>query len=244
MQDVTIRFASGPMSGESGQYELGAVLLGREPRPEPGQQSLVLRGADGSVSRSHALISDRDGKVVLTNISGNGTRVDGNLVMEEIVLKPGSTIAIGGNHEFGVEWQVVSGRERADQATGEKKQAKVTSSGPLASPLVRALLAVYLVGLVAVAGWLSWRGDGRGDIGDDWPELARAYADYEAPGVDEEEKARRARLAQAMLVRLRVLRVNERDRDVEKLCREMMRIDADTRSPIYRYGAKCLGSTQ
>jgi pSer/pThr/pTyr-binding forkhead associated (FHA) protein len=243
MQDLRIIFASGPMAGESSSYDLGSLLVGREPNPDPDQRSLTLRGADGSVSRNHALIFDRDGDVVLQNSGTNGTSVNGKLILEEARLKPGDTITIGANHEFKVDWQLVGNAARNDRNKKEKPAA-VTSTGPLRSPLVRTLLVVYLLGIVAVALWFSWRGGAPKTIGDDWPELGAAYEAYEPANVDAKEKARRTRYAEAILVRLRVLRANERDEDVRRLCRELMRLDSDILSPLYRYGARCLGSTE
>lgn len=243
MQDLRIAFARGPMAGESSSHDLGALLIGREPNPEAGQQSLMLRGADSSVSRNHALIFDRDGEVVLQNSGANGTAVNGKLVLEETQLKPGDTIAIGANHEFRVDWQLVGSAAR-NASDRKEKSAPVTSSGPLRSPIVRTVLAVYLLGILAVALWFSWRGGAPEEITDDWPELGAAYKEYEPAGVDAKEKARRTRYAEAILVRLRVLRANERDEDVRRLCRELMRLDADIQSPLYRYGARCLGSTE
>lgn len=244
MQDLRIEFSRGPMAGETSRFDLGTVVVGREPRSEePGQSLLVLRGADGAVSRNHALIYDRDGLVYLKNTGGNGTKVDGKLTFEETPLSPGSVISIGSNHEFTLDWQGAGLDSRSAKAREAKKKTttKVASTGMLASPVVRSLLVVYLLGIAAVAVWLSWRGSLGAEVPDDWPRLGAAYESYQPEGVSEAEKARRARLAEAMLVRLRVLRTNERTKDVHRLCRELMRLDSDIESPLYRYGAKCLG---
>lgn len=243
MQDLRIVFTRGPMAGESSEYDLGTVIIGREPRPEPGQEPLVLRGADSSVSRNHTVLIDRDGAVVLQNTGANGTRVDGVLVLEEAILKPGAVIRIGDNHDFTVDWQR-AGQHQPGKSQDAKPESvsRVASTGLLGSPLVRTLLVVYLLGIIAVAVWLNWRGGLGGQIQDDWPELSVAYEAYNAPGVDAAEKARRTRLAEAMLIRLRVFRANEREADIQRLCRELMRVDADIQSPLYRYGARCLGS--
>jgi|GEM_PF-2462670 len=244
MQDLRIVFNSGPMAGETSRYDLGTVVIGREPRAEePGQSLLVLRGADGAVSRNHATIFDREGLVYLNNTGGNGTRVDGKLVFEETPLSPGTVVSIGDNHAFKLDWQSAGQAQRDAKAreTNKTTTTKVASSGMLASPVVRSLLIVYLLAIAAVAVWLNWRGSLGGEIPDDWPRLAAAYEAYQPAEVSEAEKARRARLAEAMLVRLRVLRTNERVDDVHSLCRELMRLDSDIESPLYRYGAKCLG---
>jgi hypothetical protein len=246
MQELQISFTAGPMSGQSSLHELGSLVLGREPRPGPGQQALLLPGADSSMSRNHLLLFDRNGEVVLENLSGNGTRVNGKLVMEQAVLKPGANIDVGSHHSFRVQWELLGGQQPSTQekVSAVKSASSVASSGLLGSPVVRTLLVVYIAAIIAVAGYLSWRGDRKGEIRDDWPELSAAYADYQPAGLEESEKARRAQLAEAILVRLRVLRANERKEAVERLCRELMRLDADIKSPVYLYGAKCLGSIE
>jgi hypothetical protein len=174
-------------------------------------------------------------------LGANGTVVNGKLLQDEAVLKPGDVIEIGQSHEFRVDWTLVGTEARAK--TDKKRESKpVTSSGALSSPLVRTLLAVYLCGIGAVALWFSWSSETGKQIADDWPALSAAYESYDSTDVDAKEKAKRARYAEAILVRLRVLRANERDDDVRRLCRELMRLDSDIRSPLYRYGALCLGS--
>ncbi len=161
MHDLHIQFTDGPMTGEHGQYELGSLVIGREPRPEPGQLMIVLRGADPAVSRNHAIVLDVDGEVVLRNLSGNGTRVEGKVVMEEAVLQPGNSITVGQNHSFTVSWQVVGQRQAAKQKlSAGDSAAEVASSGLLGSPIVRSLLAIYLLGIIGVAAWFGLRGDG------------------------------------------------------------------------------------
>lgn len=242
MQDLQINFTQGNMAGEAMNYAVGSLVIGREPRPEPGQEALTIVGADGSISRNHATLADRAGDVILHNHSGNGTQVNGSLVMDEAVLKPGDVIGLGSRHSFTVHWQLVGKQAGQEQASPKEKASSVASSGLLGSPVVRALLVVYLAAILAVAAYLGWRGDGGREIRDDWPQLQQDYEQYQPQGLDEAEKLRRAEMAEAMLVRLRVLRANNRDREVTRLCQELMRLDADIRSPIYRYGAKCLGS--
>jgi pSer/pThr/pTyr-binding forkhead associated (FHA) protein len=242
MQALQIRFTQGPMQGTTKQYDLGYLLIGREPRPEVDQQALILTGADGSVSRNHVALFDRDGQVILQNISGNGTRVDGTLIIEEAVLKPGAQITIGSHHQLEVKWQLVGRQKQEDKDAKAPAATKAASSGLLASPVVRALLAVYLVAIIGVAAYLSWQGGRNASIPDDWPQLSAAYEAYQPTEISAAEKTRRANLAEALLVRLRVLRANERTYEVKRLCRVLMRLDADIQSPIYRYGATCLGS--
>lgn len=242
MHSVTLVFTQGPMKGESMQRDLGALTLGREPSAlEPGQMTVLLRGADGSVSRNHATLLDEGGRVLLRNVSGNGTLVDGKLVLEDAVLRPGSKVKVGSSHEFVVEWQVVGAAASKEKSEGISTSA-LMNAGPLASPVVRAVLVVYLGGLLAILAWLMLGSSGDLYVADDWPELEQAYASYETPTLSNEERARRLAFAQQTVSRVRVLRIKERSADVHKLCRELMSLEADINSPIYRYGAKCLGS--
>ncbi len=242
MRELSIEFKQGPMAGEFSRFDIGQLLIGREPRPEPGQLSLVLRGAESSVSRNHALLEFRNGEVMLVNQGGNGTLVNGKLYTGETALKPGDTIGVGESHEFSVSWELV-GQGQATPLPAKTNAAAVASSGPLSSPLVRAVLVVYLGVILAVAAWFGLKGEGHDILRDDWPALSEAYAEYQPPGADAAQKQRRTQLAQAAMVRLRVLRANERHNDVKRLCRELMRLDSDIASPLYRYGARCLGET-
>jgi len=245
MQDLRIDFTDGPMAGESKRFDLGAVALGREPIAESGQVVLTLRGADASVSRNHVVIVDNHGQVLLRNLSGNGTTVDGKLVLEEQLLKPGSIIRVGNSHEFTTDWQLVgTAQTLANQDAKKDNTPKVASQGMLGSPIVRALLAVYLLGIVAVAVWMSLRGEFATEIRDEWPTLSAAYEDYQPDGLTAPEKLRRTAIAESIIIRLRVHKSNERNASVQRLCRELMRLDADIQSPLYRYGAQCLGKAK
>lgn len=243
MHDVRLKFTKGPMASEVQRAELGSLLIGREPRAtEADQETLFLRGADSSVSRNHAALHDRDGKVILENISGNGTKVDGKLSVDDMELQPGATIQIGSEHEFVIDWQVV--RAQTSKSSSDKSnEPAIGSSGMLASPVVRAILGIYLLGMIAVGLWFGMGAGGESEIKDDWPELAANYEKYNPEGLSEAVKIERQGQAQNMVIRLRVLRVNKQTADTKRVCREIMQLDADINSPLYRYGARCLGSS-
>ena len=236
MQDVQVRFSSGPLRGQSYDFEVGQVAIGRL----PGEGGLELKGADSSVSRSHAELVDNGGDIELRNLSPNGTEVDGKVVLDSVVLKPGAEIKIGSDHSFSVQWK--SFAPEAPAWGTELKPRTPKKKGPLSSPVVRAVIGVYLLGLVGVAVWISSFDSGSGVAPDEWPALQAAYEAYDHPSFSEEEKAARTERAKVLVLRLRALRTRERTQDIEALCREIMGLDSNTDSPLYRFGAQCLGS--
>lgn len=240
MQDVLIRFKKGSMAGQIFQHTVGELAVGREPRPESGQESLVLVGADDAVSRTHMLLQDKNGEMTVRNLGANGTKVNGKLVTESAKIESGAVIAIGKHHEFSVSWQLVGGRKKKDQKAAATES--VASSGLLGSPMVRAILGFYLLAMVAVAAYLSIAGGNNSKHDDEWPALSAAYEEYQPSELTADEKNARAEKAKAALIQLRVLRTNDMEDDIKLLCRKLMHIDSDINSPIYQYGAKCLGN--
>ena len=239
MHDVVIRFTKGSMKGQVFQHTLGGLVIGRGPVADRDQETLVLVGASESVSRSHTLLHDRDGEVIVENLGANGTKVDGKLNTDAVAITTGAKISIGSQHEFIVSWQLIGSQgESEDTATTAETVGK---SGLLASPMVRVILAVYILGIVGIAAYLSLAVGKGGNYQDDWPELAARYEAYQPEGLGAEQKAARASRAEAILVKLRVLKTNDQHREVKQLCRELMSLDSDIKSPMYQYGAKCLG---
>ena len=57
MQDIKIRFTSGPLRGHSAEVEVGDVMIGRQ----PGNGGVELKGAETSVSRQHAQLVEDGG---------------------------------------------------------------------------------------------------------------------------------------------------------------------------------------
>lgn len=234
MQDVTFTFVSGPTAGVKVEREVGRVVIGRQ----PGEGGLELLNATQSVSRVHAEIVEQDGQVLLRNISPNGTRVDGKMILETLLLKPGMTLQIGDDHVFDLSWEVF------DQGkTRPRKQDRQDSKGggPLSSPVVRIVLLVYILGLIGVVIWATDSGE-EAQPGADWAQLAAEYADYRPAGISESEFDRRTERARKLILELSAVRKQNLYYEAEQICRELMSLDRDINSPLYQYGAACLGS--
>lgn len=234
MQDVTITFTEGPQRGHSQEFEVGSVIIGRQ----PGEHGLELKHADKSVSRVHAELVAKDGDVELKNLSDNGTVVDGKLVLDSVRIHPGARIKIGAEHVFQVDWALVA------PAPGSPERAPKPGTsggrGLLGSPVVRAVIGVYLLGIGGVGMWVASSDDG-GAIRDDWPALRGEYERYEAEGVSADQRDARLARAEILMRELRVLRVRGLRTEAKSICREMMSLDKDIHSPLYLYGANCLG---
>lgn len=235
MQDISIRFVAGPMAGSSAEFEVGRLIIGRL----PGAGGLELKHADSSVSRVHAELIEDQGKIEIKNHSSNGTTVSGNLVLDSAPIEPGAQIQIGDDHVFEVHWASFDTTDRKSHTEG--KGDEPSSQGILASPVVRTVMAVYLLGMVAVGVWVSGSGSG-GEITDDWPGLASVYASYQPKGISPDVLAQRATQAEFLVRKLRVSKTLGQGNEVEKICREIMSLDGDHQSPLFQYGAACLGS--
>lgn len=233
MQDITVRFLDGPLRGGKLQREVGDVAIGRQP---PGDGDIELKGANTSVSREHARLVENDGSIVLRNLSPNGTTVNGKLVVDEVEIKSGAVIEIGDQFRFDVSWQSFGAEVREPKK--KAKKAGTAKKGPLSSPVVRAVLVVYLGGLLVLGLWFAVAGD-EGSVADDWPELLASYEAWQDPEVGGDEWAEREARAQLLVRELRALKTQGRGR-TSALCRELMSIDGDVASPLYRYGARCL----
>lgn len=236
MQDVTITFTDGPLRGRSYDFEVGQLSIGRL----PGSTGLELKGADTSVSRIHAELHERAGGIELRNVSPNGTMVDDKIVLDDIKIRPGVRVQIGSLHRFTVNWTSFERESRPKDTSKESDPQR--SQGPLSSPIIQAVLGVYFLAMVAVFVWLMLSDDGGPTAGDDWPALAAAYDNYQAGEMPGDIRSTRAARAEDLVRKLRVMRTRKSNRDAEKICREMMSIDKDSKSPLYRYGARCLGS--
>ncbi len=236
MQDVTITFTDGPLRGRSYEFEVGRVLIGRL----PGEAGLELKGADTSVSRVHAELVERGAGIELRNVSPNGTNVDDEVILDSTEIKPGARIVIGASHPFTVTW--TSFEEYSTVDDGKQEATDLVSQGPLSSPIVRALMGIYLLGMVAVGLWLYLGSDDGALAADDWPALAAAYEDYKVGEISDELRSARASNAEALLRELRLLKMQGLERDTKRICREIMSIDKDSQSPLYQYGVRCLAS--
>lgn len=236
MQDVTITFTDGPLRGRAYEFEVGHVLVGRL----PGKAGLELKGADTSVSRVHAEIHERDGEIEVRNKSPNGTIVNGKLILESVVIRPDAELKIGANHPFTVNWTTFEDYARADNTVQTK--AVPAAEGPMSSPIVRAVLGVYVLGMVVVGVWLMLADDGSGAFADDWPALMTEYEVYDSAGISDELRQSRTAKAERLVQELRLQKVQGYGRGAETICRDLMSIDGDSQSPVYQYGARCLGS--
>jgi hypothetical protein len=238
MQDVTVTFTDGLLKGRVFDFEVGRVVIGRQ----PGERGLELKGADGSVSRLHAELVEKGGDIELKNLSPNGTLVNGKLLLDEMLIASGALIEIGEKHSFKVHWSSVGATQVLAAKAVREKKAAPRSAGPLASPIVRAVLGVYIIGILGVAVWLGF--DSTDVAVDEWPALSAAYDDYEDPRSSPDAKQARAARAEALMRQLRVLKVQGEGRAMEPICRELMSLDGDAKSPLFRYGARCLGEAQ
>jgi hypothetical protein len=234
MQDITVRFTDGPLRGQKMVVEVGEVAIGRL----PGKGGIELKGADTSVSRVHAELVEQDGNIVLRNLSPNGTSVNGKLIIDETKLESGAAVEIGNRFRFELTWQSFGAETVRTVRPGKDAALK---KGPLSSPIVRAVLGVYLAGMFAVAVWFAIA-SGDGIVGDDWPALLTAYQAWQTKDIaDEMWRAREAR-GELLVRELRALRTQGRRNNTQAICRELMSIDSEIDSPLYRYGARCLAS--
>jgi hypothetical protein len=236
MQDVTITFTDGLLKGRNFDFEVGRVPIGRLPGPG----GLELKGADASVSRLHAELVERGADIELKNLSPNGTYVDGKLVLDTALVHSGALVEIGDDHPFKVHWSSV-GATQAIATKAAKKAPTKRATGPLASPVIRAVIGVYLLGIIGVAIWLKLDSSA-GATSDEWPALAASYDGYEVANAD--AKPARAARAEELVRKLRVAKIRGAQRDVESICRELMSVDGDVKSPLFQYGARCLGAAQ
>ncbi|HNP34703.1 MAG TPA: FHA domain-containing protein [Woeseiaceae bacterium] len=234
MQDVFLKFLDGPMRGQEIEVEVGSVIIGRQ----PGASGVELKGADVSVSRQHAGLHERDGNIFLSNRSPNGTSVNGKLVLDEVQLKSGAIVEIADQCRFAVSWKTFAA-EATRKVRVEKSDA--LKKGPLSSPVVRTVIGVYLLGMLVVGLWLAHSAGDKG-VADDWPELLIEYQAYRPDSVDDSDWQQREERGAILVRELRALKTRGRGYDAESICRELMSLDRDSESPVYRYGARCLAS--
>lgn len=237
MQDVTVTFVAGPLQGHKYEFEVGRVVIGRL----PGSGGLELTGADSSVSRAHAELMEQDGDVELRNLSPNGTRVDGKLIIDKVTIQSGARIEIGPNHPFEIEWASYQ-QHFATDLDKTLVSRPVAKQGPLSSPIVRSVIGVYLAAIAGVAIWLGLSSADETIAADDWPALEAAYVAFDAGELSDAERQSRLAQAELLIRELRALRTRGGNREIESICREIMRIDRKTESPLFQYGAQCLAS--
>lgn len=229
--EVVLLFRRGPLEGKQIPLRLGRVTLGREPGPEG-----VTLPRDHAVSRQHGELYVEDGQVVYRNLSVNGTIVNRKIVQETRVLAPGDELGFGSDHLVEVRFRAAARKEPEEEA-GEKG---LLSSGPLRNPVVRVVLIAYLVGLVAVVVWVKLQGGSSAERA--FQRVREAYsAGYQPEGVPEEELTARLEQAEVLVRKLTTFERTENWTEARAACRELMALDADPQSPLYRFGARRLG---
>jgi pSer/pThr/pTyr-binding forkhead associated (FHA) protein len=241
MISVMITFEAGPQRGESRAVDLGNLLIGREPAAESHQQALILVGAGQSISRTHCEIAYHLGEVRLRSISANGTKVNGKAVPGEIVLSPGDTVSPSDDIQFKISWRAPEKVQPSAVKTAEAAASPgVLSSGPLASPLIRAVLAVYLLGIVAVAVWINVSNSGPSFDDSASADLKSSYTKWGEERFSADELESRLSQIDADLETLRVAIAREQKQTARIICRRLRAMDATEESPVYRYAATCL----
>lgn len=239
--NVKLQFDSGPMRGDRHEVDLGTLVVGREPQIEGGETSFKLAGATQAISRSHFKLIYRLGCVYLQNQSANGTKVDGKVVFEEQELAPGTVVEPEQGTRITLSWTPLR-RMGADTDTSKESEssASVLNSGPLASPLVRIVLAVYLL---AVAGFAVWLSQDNSENAYNAQEVATLKSQYEVwanNNYDEKVVAAKLDVIGKRTETLQVL-LSRGDRHAARvICRELMAVDGSIKSPLYQYAATCL----
>jgi hypothetical protein len=233
VKNVVLLVRKGPTAGSRIELELGRIELGRDPGPDG-----VLLPGDSQVSRLHGELREDQGRIMYRNLSPNGTLIDRAIVHEERELAPGAEIRLGSDYLIEVQFRP---RERPAKTAPQSESGAFWQSGPLARPVVRAVLAVYLTALVALVVFLSLRG--QPTVLDQFAPARREYlASYRPAGIDPETKSARLARADRLVTELFALERAESWGGARLACREMMAIDGDPRSPVYRFAARHLGA--
>ena len=232
---VTLRLQGGPMAGQHKEIDLlhGKVLLGRDPGPG----GFLLDG-DVTVSRRHGELHLDHSQIVFTNLSANGTDLDGTLCMGRQPLTPGAVLKLG-RHEIEVHYDSPSAKHRPAAATSSESPGSLWNTGPLAKPAVRAVLVVYLLGLLALAFYLA-TSEGNSTSAA-WRQTRTEYAGHYLKTLPQEAGAERLRRADQLVGELEAHLKTQRFDLARHLCHELMALDADPHSPLYRFAARRLG---
>ena len=233
---VTLEFKKGPKAGEQRRVDLRALsgnklLLGREPGPG----GMILDG-DVTVSRLHGELLEEQGQVVFVNHSANGTKVGDGFLMGSKALRPGEVLVLG-SHEI----EVLYLPSAASRQPANAAQGGVWQRGALARPPVRLLLAAYLLGLLSLTVFLGARGGSSSES--HYREARGEYAEryLRVQGYSQAERAERLSRADRLTSELEAHIRAERWTLARDSCRELMALDKDTRSPIYRFAVRRLG---
>lgn len=116
-----------------------SVTIGRDPHDN------AVYIADGRISRKHALLEERQGQWILTDLqSANGTYVNGRAITSPTPIQPGDLILIG-DTSFRLE---TAGQHPSPQVWGPPSfQPSAPAFAPVATPGV----------LPPPGGWRSWQ---------------------------------------------------------------------------------------
>lgn len=233
---VTLNLQQGPMAGRKKDVEVGPppqgkLVIGRD----PGAEGLMLEG-DSTVSRRHLEILQQRGDLLLNNLSSNGTAVDGEIVLGQRMLTPGVLLGLG-THVVEVQFSAVVTRRSASRSEGPNS----ATMRPRMSPLIKAVLGVYLLGLVGLGVFLAGRG------GEAMTSTyAAAREEYStryavAHSMAQGDLERRLNEADQLVVELMGHLRSERWQLAEDTCRQLMDLDRDVHSPMYRFALRSLG---
>jgi len=238
MLTIAITFQTGPQKGITQEVNIGTLVVGREPVAEGDQQALVLPGAGASVSRTHFEISYALGEVKLRGISANGTKAKDKSIAEECVLSPGAIVSPSDEVSLKLDWTPVVARATEQQK--KKEPTNLAKSGPLASPVIRAVIGVYLLGIVGVAVWL---GGSSGSTGFDSGASKRLLDSYRRWGTEIYSPATLEANLESVeyeMDRLRVALATGNRKAAKQICLSLRALDEDRTSPVYAYAAKCI----
>lgn len=230
---IEVLVRQGPVEGLRRQARLGRLTVGREPGPEG-----LLLPDDAHVSRQHGELFEEEGRVVYRNLSPNGTVVDRRPVRDRVVLEPRSELRFGDLHVVEVQY-----RPRLLPAATGGGDRGILKRGLLQRPLVRGLLAAYLLGIVALALGMALRGES--DPVRRFEPVGQSYAEeYRPEGVGEAALEDRLARARHLVQELARFERAGRRQEAKQACRSLMALDADPASPVYRFAARRLGELE
>ena len=230
MRTVVVEIRKGPLEGTELQLELGHVVLGREPGPGG-----ILLSGDQQISRRHGELLEERGQLIYRNLSANGTWVNRELIRQQQVLRPGAELRLGDRTLLELRFEASEPTSALTEIVGEG--GNVARRGPLAKPLVRALLLTYILGVVALGLFFHSSSSSR----DDFEPVREDYALYRPAEASEVVLEGRLTRAAQLARRLEAFERRESWTRARATCRELMALDSDPDSPIYRFAARRLG---
>ena len=130
----------------------------------------------------------------------------------------------------------------SETSTAEQtsESMSVLNSGPLASPLVRIVLAVYLLAILGVAFWLSQDNVENAYNAQEVAIFKTQYQIWAGETYEDDMVAAKLDLIDKRMATLQVLLLQGDRRAARVICRELMAVDGLIESPLYQYATKCL----